>query len=46
MAIVALNPGYIEPLYSTLPGQIMLAGAACLESFGIIVIKKILAIEV
>lgn len=45
-AVMVLNPGYIEPLYSTLPGQMMLAGAACLETFGVIVIKKILAIEV
>jgi tight adherence protein B len=46
LAVTLLNPGYIEPLYSTLPGQVMLAGAACLETFGVIVIKKILAIEV
>lgn len=46
LAVYVMNPGYIEPLYSTLPGQAMLAGAACLETFGVIVIKKILAIEV
>ena len=46
LAVMVLNPGYIEPLYTTLPGQAMLAGAACLETFGVIVIKKILAIEV
>ena len=45
-AVMVLNPTYIEPLYTTLPGQAMLAGAACLETFGVIVIKKILAIEV
>jgi tight adherence protein B len=46
LGITLLNPGYIEPLYTTLPGQVMLAGAACLEGFGVMVIKKILAIEV
>jgi tight adherence protein B len=46
MAIMALNPDYIRPLYTTLPGYVMLAGAAVLETFGVIVIKKILAIEV
>jgi len=46
LAIMAFNPTYIEPLYSTLPGQAMLAGAAALETFGVLVIKKILAIEV
>ncbi len=46
LGILLMNPGYIEPLYSTLPGQAMLAGAVVLETFGVIVIKKILAIEV
>ena len=46
IGIMVVNPGYLEPLYTTLPGQVMLAGAACLETFGVIVIKKILAIEV
>ena len=45
-AISVLNPGYLQPLYGTLMGQVMLGGAAVLETFGVIVIKKILAIEV
>lgn len=45
-AIGVFNPDYIRPLYTTVPGYAMLAGAACLETFGVIVIKKILAIEV
>jgi tight adherence protein B len=46
LAISLLNPDYIRPLYTTLPGYVMLAGAGVLETFGVIVIKKILAIEV
>jgi tight adherence protein B len=46
LAISLLNPDYIRPLYTTLPGYIMLGGAAVLETFGVLVIKKILAIEV
>jgi tight adherence protein B len=46
IGIMVMNPGYIEPLYTTLPGQGMLAGAAVLETIGVVVIKKILAIEV
>jgi tight adherence protein B len=46
IGIFVVNPGYIEPLYTTLPGYAMLAGAAVMETFGVIVIKKILAIEV
>jgi tight adherence protein B len=46
LGISAFNPDYIKPLYTTVPGYAMLAGAACLETFGVIVIKKILAIEV
>ena len=46
LAITVLNPEYIRPLYTTLPGYIMLGGAATLEFFGVMVIKKILQIEV
>jgi tight adherence protein B len=46
LGIAVMNPDYLHPLYSTLPGQAMLAGAAVLETFGVVVIKKILAIEV
>ena len=44
--ITVVNPDYIRPLYTTLPGYIMLAFAAVMETFGVLVIKKILAIEV
>ena len=44
--ITLLNPSYMDPLLTTTPGYIMLGGAALLEAFGIMVIKKILAIEV
>lgn len=46
LGITVVNPGYLEPLYTTTPGYAMLAGAVCMETFGVIVIKKILAIEV
>jgi tight adherence protein B len=46
LGISVVNPDYIRPLYTTLPGYVMLAGAAVMETFGVIVIKKILAIEV
>jgi tight adherence protein B len=44
--VTVLNPKYIDPLLTTTPGYIMLGGAVLLEAFGIMVIKKILAIEV
>ena len=44
--IFMVNPEYIRPLFESTPGYVMLAGAACMETFGVIVIKKILAIEV
>ena len=37
---------YIGDLFVTVPGQVMLAGAAVLEFLGILLIKRILAIEV
>ncbi len=43
--VTMLNPGYMDPLLTTTPGYIMLGGAVLLEAFGIMVIKKILAIE-
>ena len=36
----------MDPLLTTTPGYMMLGGAVLLETFGIMVIKKILAIEV
>ncbi len=44
--VSVLNPNYMDPLLTTTPGYIMLGGAVLLEAFGIMVIKKILAIEV
>lgn len=41
-----VNPDYMEPLFSTSIGNAMIAGAAVLEFFGIMLIRKILAIEV
>ncbi len=41
-----VNPAYMSPLFTELIGKVMLAGAAMLELFGVILIKRILAIEV
>ena len=38
--------GYMGDLFTTLAGQVMLGGAAVLEFIGILLIKRILAIEV
>lgn len=40
------NADYMMPLFTTLPGNAMLVAAGTLELFGILTIKKILAIEV
>ena len=45
-AVSFMNPGYIEPLFTTLIGNAMIAFAVVLETIGILVIKKIMAIEV
>jgi tight adherence protein B len=37
---------YMTPLFTTLGGQVMLVGAAMMEFIGILVIRRILAIEV
>jgi tight adherence protein B len=41
-----INPEYMMPLFTETAGNLMLIGAGFLELFGILVIKKILAIEV
>ena len=41
-----INPQYMMPLFTEPAGNAMLIGAGFLELFGILVIKKILAIEV
>jgi len=44
--IFLMNPGYLTPLYKDVIGMGLVAVAAFLEFVGIMVIKKILAIEV
>jgi tight adherence protein B len=41
-----ISPEYMVPLFTTVIGRVMLFGAALLETFGILLIKKILTIEV
>jgi tight adherence protein B len=41
-----LSPGYINPLFNTLVGKVMLAIAVVLETVGIMIIQRILNIEV
>lgn len=41
-----VNPEYMKPLFTETAGHIMLAGAGILEFFGILLIRRILAIEV
>ena len=45
-AFSILNPSYMTPLFTETAGNVMLVGAGFLEFFGILVIKKIMAIEV
>jgi tight adherence protein B len=46
LIVSLINPGYIEPLFSTLAGNAMLGFGVVLETIGGLVIKKIMAIEV
>jgi tight adherence protein B len=46
LAVSVMNPGYIEPLFTSLVGNAMLAFAVFLETIGALSIKKIMAIEV
>ena len=41
-----INPDYMTPLFTETVGNVMLGGAVVLEFFGILLIRKILAIEV
>ncbi len=41
-----INPDYMSPLFTETAGQVMLVIAGMLELFGILLIRKILAIEV
>ena len=44
-AISALNPRYVEPLFSTTPGRVMLIAAAVMVVAGSLVIKRIVNIK-
>ena len=44
--IFLINPEYMKPLYSQTVGYAMLGGAAFMEFVGVMIIKKIIAIEV
>jgi tight adherence protein B len=46
MIFQVTNPQYMRPLYHEPIGILMLCGAAVLETFGILLIRKILDIEV
>ena len=41
-----MSPGYINPLFTTLTGKVMLGIAVVLEVVGVLVIQRILNIEV
>ena len=41
-----LSPDYMKPLIETTEGHLLLIGAGTLEFFGVMLIRKILAIEV
>jgi tight adherence protein B len=41
-----MSPGYINPLFTTMLGKIMICAAVVLETIGILVIQRILKIEV
>jgi tight adherence protein B len=46
VAFTFINPSYITPLFTTNAGHVLLMGAVVLEFFGVMLIRKILAIEV
>ena len=46
LILTVVNPGYVEPLYTTLAGQLMLAVGAVLMVTGSLVIKKIVDFKV
>ena len=46
LLFMLINPAYMGLLFTTTAGQIMLALAVGLESLGIVIMKKILAIEI
>jgi len=46
LMITLLNPGYAEPLFTTIPGYVMVGGAFVLMMIGIFWMQKIVKIEV
>lgn len=45
-AILLLNPEYLTPLFTTLPGLVMIGGACLLVVIGFVVMFKIIKVEV
>jgi tight adherence protein B len=45
-AIMLFNPGYLTPLFTTLPGLAMVGGACALVAIGFVVMFKIIKVEV
>lgn len=43
---MVMNPDYMSLLFTDMVGRIMLVSAVCLEIFGFLVIKRIMAIEI
>jgi tight adherence protein B len=43
---VFISPGYMNPLWETTIGKMMLGGAAVMEVIGVMIIQRILKIEV
>ena len=46
VAISVINPGYLNPLFTTKMGLMMLIGAGLLMATGIVIIKKMLDIDI
>jgi tight adherence protein B len=44
--LLLVSRDYMMPLLTTVPGQVMLVGAGVMELIGVLVIRRILAIEV
>jgi tight adherence protein B len=44
--LLLVSHDYMTPLFTTVPGQVLLVGAGIMELIGVLVIRRILAIEV
>ena len=44
--IYLIDPGYIKPMFSNVPGQVMLGFAALMQGIGILIIRAIVSMEV